>query len=436
MKNPSPRKQAAKILTDIFINYTSLNKSLATAFKLINNEHKSLVQEMCYGTLRWYWQLDALSRLLIKKPLKEKDMDIYALVLIGLYQLMHMRTAKHAAINETAEAARELKKPWAVGLINAVLREFQRNSETLLSDIANNPAAQTAHPKWLLKLLQKSWPHAWSAIIEANNQHPPLTLRVNRLQQTRASYLDTLKEQGISAHPSLFASHGITLEQPQDITQLPGFAAGEFSVQDEAAQLAANLLDLAPGQTVLDACAAPGGKTAHILETEPHLADLYAIDIDEERLIKIKENLQRLGLTQKAKLICTDASQPLTMWTEPLFDRILVDAPCSATGVIRRHPDIKWLRRAEDISTLSQLQLQLLKNLWPLLKQNGLLVYATCSVLHQENSDVVSTFLAEQADAEEKLIDTDWGISANVGKQLFPQNKGHDGFYYACLKKR
>ena len=341
MKTPSSRKQAAKILADIFLNHVSLNNALTTAFKTQNSEHKSLIQEMCYGTLRWYWQLDALSRLLIKKPLKEKDMDIYALILIGLYQLMYMRTAKHAAINETAEAARELKKPWAVGLINAVLREFQRNSESLLSDIASNPAAKTAHPKWLLKMLQKAWPANWPTIIEANNQHPPLTLRVNCLQQTRENYLAKLKEHDINSHISPFASHGITLEQPQDITQLPGFAEGEFSVQDEAAQLAAELLALAPGQIVLDACAAPGGKTAHILETEPNLANLYAIDIDEERLIKIKENLQRLRLAHKATLICADASQPFTRWTEPFFDRILIDAPCSATGVIRRHPDIK-----------------------------------------------------------------------------------------------
>lgn len=435
MKNYSPRTQAAKILTDIFTRHISLNHALAISFKTMNTAHKSLIQELCYGTLRWYWQLDALSRLLIKKPLKDKDNDIYALILIGLYQLMHMRTAKHAAINETVEAARELKKPWAASLINAVLREFQRSSEQLLTSIANNPTATTAHPKWLVKMLQKAWPNNWQSIIDANNQHPPLTLRVNGLKQTREDYLAKLAKENIDATPINYTRHGITLEKPQDILQLPGFIEGEFSVQDTAAQLAAELLELAPGQNVLDACAAPGGKTAHILETQPALANLIALDIDEQRLAKISENLTRLQLPSNVKLLCADASQPQTWWHGQLFDRILIDAPCSATGVIRRHPDIKLLRRAEDITTLAQQQLQLLNSLWPLLKRGGLLVYATCSILPQENHEALIKFMTQQADAQEKVINSTWGISVGIGKQLLPQNNGHDGFYYGRLQK-
>jgi 16S rRNA (cytosine967-C5)-methyltransferase len=419
------RTQAAKILVEILQQQRSLSAVLGDKLaKQLQTQDKGFIQELCYGVLRWYEQLAAITKLLLERQLKAKDSDIYALILIGLYQLLHLQTPAHAAINETVQAARELKKVWAAGLINALLRRFQREQTDLLNAIQKENTARYAHPCWLLKSLQQAWPDQWEAIVIANNQRPPLTLRVNQLKTTRDDYLKLLEQHKIAAQIIEQTSHGIMLAEPCDVTKLPHFAEGFVSVQDAAAQLAAELLELKPGQRVLDACAAPGGKTAHILETETHLEELVVIDIEERRLERIKENLKRLSFENKIKLVCADAAQAQSWWDGKLFDHILLDAPCSATGVIRRHPDIKFLRRPKDIQHLAEIQKQLLNNLWPLLKPNGMLLYATCSVLPPENHLQIQQFLATHTDAE-KLME----------QQIFPGENSMDGFYYAKIAK-
>lgn len=425
MKKTNPRAIAAKTLADVFNKGTSLK---------ITNETKdrAFIQELCFGVMRWYWQLEAISKQLLSKKLKAKDNDIFALLLTGLYQLIHLRTPAHAAIHETVQATRTLKKPWAAGLINATLRQFQREQENILENIKQNFSARYSHPEWLMQIIQSEWPQHWENILHANNQYPPLTLRVNILKISRDNYAKKIIDHTFAP----FSASGITLKQACDIKQLPGFKEGEFSVQDESAQLAAPLLELKPELMVLDACAAPGGKTAHILETEPRLKKLFAIDVDNKRMQKIKENLTRLQLmSQTITLICDNATHPENWWDKNQFDRILLDAPCSATGVIRRHPDIKYLRRSDDIAKLAAQQLQLLNSLWPTLKPGGLLVYATCSILPQENENVLAAFLQTHIDAKEKIITAEWGIAKTIGRQLLPQNDGHDGFYYAKIEK-
>lgn len=433
MQKNNSRAIAAKILAEIFTKKNSLNAALNNFLKP-DSKDRALIQAFCYGVLRQYWQLEALVQLLLKKSLKNKDQDIFALLLLGLYQLLHLRIPDHAAISETVQAARVLKKPWAAGLINATLRQFQREQPHLLEQIAQNTCAHFSHPNWLIEIIKTAWPEQWQNVLDANNQHPPLTLRINSQQLSREAYLQKLGiDHGVY---TTLATEGITLHEACDVKQLPGYAAGEFSVQDESAQLAASLLELTSAQTVLDACAAPGGKTAHILEIAPHLTKLVAIDIDEKRIEKVTENLTRLQLLSSSIVMtASNAAEPQIWWDGELFDRILLDAPCSATGVIRRHPDIKYLRRPEDIAQLAVQQLQLLNALWPLLKPNGLLVYATCSVLPQENENVIEAFLHTHHDAHEKIITTDWGIKKTIGRQLLPKTDGHDGFYYARLQK-
>jgi len=436
MRTLNSRAIAAQILSAVLADGNSLTKALSIT--LPDNADRGFIQELCYGVLRWYWQLNFITTLLVSKPLKEKDTDIHALLLIGLYQLIHLKTPSHAALNETVAAANELKKSWATKFINGVLRQFLREQTAILSKTNAGFTSRYAHPKWLLKLLQEAWPAQWEQIVTANNLRAPLTLRVNRLKTDRGTYLQLLTQQTIAATAIAQTAQGIELVTPQDVTQLPKFAQGFVSVQDAAAQFAASLLDLAPGQRVLDACAAPGGKTAHILETEPEPGELVALEIDAMRCQKIQENLMRLQFlpeNKAIKILCADAAQPISWWDGKPFDRILLDAPCSATGVIRRHPDIKFLRRATDIQDLAATQLQLLQTLWSVLKPSGLLVYATCSVLPQENFQVLAKFLATHADAKEKIITADWGIPVAIGRQILPGENNMDGFYYGCLEK-
>ncbi len=373
----NPRSIAALILSQVIYDKRSLSFALASVLeKYPSHRQTNLIKELCYGVLRWYFRLDALLKQLLPKPLKAKDHDIQMLLLIGLYQILYLRISDHAAVSETVEAARELKKVWATKLINGVLRNFLRQRETLINKIESISTAHYAHPQWFINATQESWPNDWQNILLANNEHPPLCLRVNALKINRTDYLKKLADANIEATPSHYTSQGIILKTPMPVENIPGFLQGEVSVQDNAAQLAADLLELAPEQRILDACAAPGGKTAHILEIQPALKELIAIDQDPQRLQKIKENLDRLNLS--ATLIADDASQPNRWWDNHLFDRILLDAPCSATGVIRRHPDIKILRQMSDISALAQQQLDLLTALWPLLKPKGILLYLFC----------------------------------------------------------
>lgn len=426
------RTAAAQVIGQILRQQGSLSSLLPLALPKVAENERPFLQELCFGTLRWQPQLDAYLQHLLDKPLRGKDSDIQALLLLGLYQLVHLRVPDHAAIGETVEAARPLKKPWATKLVNGVLRRFQRERDKLEHQLQDNPAFTTSHPVWLLDRLRAAWPTAIEQIITANNAHPPFTLRLNIRHEPRATYLADLASSGFMAQPTPFSPVGFTLQQACDPRQLPLFEAGTLSVQDEAAQLSAGLLQLEAGQRILDACSAPGGKTGHILESADGL-QVVALDADERRLSRVRENLARLHVD--AQILCGDASQPGDWWDGQRFDRILLDAPCSATGIIRRHPDIKVLRSAADVTKLAQLQGKLLDSLWPLLKPGGILLYATCSIMPEENSQVVEAFLARQPAATCDQLDVPWGVSQPCGQQLLPRADGHDGFYYARLRK-
>ncbi len=426
------RTAATEVLAQILQNQGSLSSLLPPMAARVAEQDRALLQELCFGTCRYHPQLHAFTERLLEKPLRAKDNDVQALILLGLYQLLHTRIPDHAAIGETVEITRHINKPWATRLVNGVLRQFQRDASKLSADLQQITPYETNHPAWLEGMLRKSWPTRIDGLICANNQHPPFTLRLNTRLQERNLYLRELNEAGIPAKPTRFSPYGITLEQACDPRTLPGFSEGWLSVQDEAAQLSADLLQLAPNLRVLDACAAPGGKTGHLLEREPGLR-VVAVDLEERRLQRVRENLARLKVT--AEIRCGDGTRPGDWWDGQAFDRILLDAPCSATGIIRRHPDIKVLRKPEDIAKLAELQGRLLDSLWPLLKPDGLLLYATCSVMPRENTKVVEAFLERQPGAQCRLINGEWGIDQPCGRQLLPQLDGHDGFYYAVLRK-
>lgn len=432
MKPVNTRALAARTLARVLGEGQSLTHALTPALAEARTPDQGLLQELCFGTLRWYPQLQFLLDRLLNKPLKSQQREIQALLLLGLYQLQHLRVPEYAAISETVAASRELSKPWALGLINAVLRNFQRRRTALMADIEQDETARCAHPAWLLERLKADWPEDWPTLVTVNNSRSPCGLRVNLQRTSRQAYLHTLNDAGIEATLVPYIDTGIILASACDVERLPGFREGLVSVQDPAAQLAAGVLDLQPGMRVLDACAAPGGKTCHILESEPSVR-LLALDIDLKRLARIRENLDRLNLT--AQLLAGDALQPESWWDGVPFDRILVDAPCSATGVIRRHPDIKVLRKAADIGSLADRQRALLARLWSLLAPGGMLVYATCSILKQENEGVVADFLADQAEARERPIADAWGRPGLQGRQILPGEAEMDGFYYARLGK-
>jgi 16S rRNA (cytosine967-C5)-methyltransferase len=429
----NPRLAAAKALAAVLSGKASLNSSLPTQLDKVEDRDRGFTQDLAFGTARWQPRLSALAEKLLQKPFKTADADVEALLLVGLYQLLYTRVPAHAAIGETVGCADKLKKPWAKGLLNAVLRNAQRESETIFAELERDPVVRTAHPRWLQKSLKAFWPEQWEAICEANNAHPPMILRVNRRHHSRDTYLGLLTEAGIAATPCVYSRDGIILEAAADVRSLPGFAEGWISVQDEAAQLAADLLDLAPGQRVLDACCAPGGKTCHILEAEPALAGVVAVDLEAKRLVRVKENLERLGLD--AELIAADGRDTEKWWDGKPFQRILLDAPCSATGVIRRHPDIKLTRQPDDIVALAQLQGELLDAMWKTLEVGGILLYATCSTLPTENTEVIAAFLERTPGARELDLATSAGIKQPHGRQLLAQQGGHDGFYYAKLIK-
>lgn len=427
----SVRAAAAQLLAKILQGQGSLSSLLPVIQPQVAEQDRPLLQELCFGTCRYQPQLSAYIECLVDKPLRAKDSDIQALLLLGLYQLLHTRIPDHAALGETVEVTRFLKKPWATSLVNGVLRKFQRDKSKLDKLLAQNYSFQTNHPAWMEATLRKNWPNQLEQIIEANNSHPPFTLRINTQKISRSEYLVLLRDLEISAVETSFSPYGITLEQACDPRKLPLFSEGWISVQDEAAQLSADLLQLSPNMKVLDACCAPGGKTGHMLEIEPSL-QVTALDADERRLARVRENLNRLGVS--ANVICGDGTKT-DWWDGELFDRILLDAPCSATGIIRRHPDIKVLRTPEELDKLGELQVKLLKNLWSLLKPGGILVYATCSVMPKENTQIVEGFLKRQKDATCDLLNTEWGVAQPYGRQLLPDSEGHDGFYYARLIK-
>lgn len=427
------RATAARLLQRVIYGGESLTDVLQTTTMAIP-EHKdqALLRDLCFGSLRWYVRLNAVIEILLAKPLKKADKDVECLLLTGLYQLIYQHTPDHAAVNETVKAAKKLKKPWAGSLINGVLRSFIRRQNEILTEADSRTSVRYAIPKWLMKLIQDAWPQDWEQILDATNERAPMTLRVNQREQTTAAYWQLLRAGGVAAEPVPAVESALNLKAPIRVEQLPGFTEGKASVQDAAAQLAAPLLDCKPDMRVLDACAAPGGKTCHLLEITDDL-HLTALDSSEERLQRVSENLQRLHL--QAKLLVADAGDLSAWWHEKKFDRILLDAPCSATGVIRRHPDIKVLRRKADIKALQEQQSRLLRQLWQTLRRGGRLLYATCSILPEENVRQVEAFLKEQDDAIHVPIAAEWGRELAFGRQILPGEQGMDGFYYALLEK-
>jgi len=425
------RATAAQLSWQIIDQGQSLDAALARYFENtdISLQDRGFAQELVYGVCRWYGLLDNTAASLLRSPIRKKDRVVHFILLVGLYQLMKLDTAEHAAVAETVSACKQLNKAWAKNVINGCLRNHQRSTAAQVDD-----EDRLSHPQWILHALENAWPQQYEQILNGNNQRPPMCLRVNRMQNSREDYLSELGDNGIAALADQYSSDGIILERAMTVSALPRFDSGACSVQDTAAQLSADLLSAEPGMTVLDACAAPGGKTAHILERAKNKLILDALDVSEHRCEQLHSTLARLQLT--ANVVTADAANEPS-WQIPAggYDRILIDAPCSGLGVIRRHPDIKHHRRQSDINALQVLQAKLLTNLWNLLKPNGRLLYMTCSVLPTENESQIQQFVANQNDA--MLIGTPHphALSLEHGVQTLPGVHGMDGFYYCLLEK-
>ena len=423
------RALAAKCTFAVVDKGRSLADELPKHQEKVSGKDKGLLQELCYGVLRFLPELENETRQLMKKPLVAKQRVAHFLILVGIYQIKYTRIPDHAAVSETVSATTSLKCQHLKALINGVLRSYQRSEKS--TEQALPDAIKYNHPGWFIKKIKAAYPDLWQNILAANQQKPPMWLRVNKQHHTIEEYTQKLEQASINYNLIEPNSEAIQLSEAIDVNKLPGFELGHVSIQDGAAQQAAILLDSQPGDNVLDCCAAPGGKTCHILENTPNIAAMTAIDIEETRLERVKDNLARLQL--KAKVIVGDAAQPDLWWNGDLFDRILLDAPCSGTGVIRRHPDIKWLRKASDIEVLTQLQKQIFKNIWSLLKPGGTLLYATCSILPEENCEQVMQFVEENQDAELISITN---REQQIGWQILPNEQSMDGFYYAKLLKK
>jgi len=431
-----PRLLAVRHLAAV-LDGRSLDEVLALPVSGLGGRDKALVRELSYGLCRWHRQLYALVASCLRKPLRVRDREVQLLMLLGVYQLMHTRMPPHAAVASVVEATRRAGQSWAVKLVNGVLRGIQREladpQASLHAMLSEDLSLRFAQPRWFVRSLAQAWPGTHGAILDALQQRAPMTLRLDTRRLPRERYLVQLCESGIDAAALEVVPDAVVLEHPLPVEQLPGFAEGLVSVQDAGAQLAARLLDPRPGQRVLDACAAPGGKTGHLLELVDDL-DLTAVDVDTRRLERVRENLQRLG--RHATLQAADAGASPPAWHEHPFDRILLDAPCSATGVMRRHPDIRLLRRREDIEALAVRQARLLEALWPCLCPGGKLLYCTCSLMPQENEQVVTAFLRAHPEALSLPLPDTWGHARETGWQTLPGESTMDGFYYALLEKQ
>jgi 16S rRNA (cytosine967-C5)-methyltransferase len=431
----SSRQIACQVIQQCIEDKLTLSQTLKNNDAFNNSgKDKSLIQEISYGTLRWYMLLEHILNQLLEKKIKKKDSQLKYLLMVGLYQLRYMRIPAHAVVSETVNTCKKLNMAWAKGLVNAILRRYIRESEQFDLSIINDQVAKASHPKWFIERLKKDWPDEWRGILEANNKKPPMYLRVNKLIHNRQDYLNKLLETNIDAVATPYSNSGVLLKQAKDVEQLPGFKEGEVSVQELAAQLSAELLNLKPGQDVLDACAAPGGKTAHILETETKLNSLTAVEKEPNRAKKLSTTLTRLKLNAITKT--ADINDVEQWWDNKQFDRILLDAPCSATGVIRRHPDIKLLRTIEEVESIRELQMKLLNTLWATLKSGGKLLYVTCSILKEENSEQIKNFIANNNDCLLNTINAEWGIDTHYGRQILTGQDNMDGFFYACLEKK
>jgi len=410
----------------------SLTRLMPAAQQQVADADRALLQALCYGYARWAEQLNGLLSPLLKKPLKKKDQDLHVLMQLGILQLKHMRIAEHAAVDTTVKVTTKLGKQWAKGLVNGVLRTYLREQEQLLAGLSEADAV--SHPQWLLDMHKADWPEQWQAIVDAANTQAAMTLRINPYYATVAEYQQQLDKEGLAASTVEHASQALTLEQAVPVERLPGFDQGGPSVQDAAAQLAGPLLAKLTSGRLLDACAAPGGKTLHALELN-HWQHVVALDKHKERLDRVQENIDRLKLSNTAELVVADANDPSQWWDGTAFDAILLDAPCTGTGVIRRHPDIKLLRRENDVEALVEQQHRLLNALWPIVKPGGYLLYATCSILKEENEKQIADFLSQSNGAVHRTLDYTWGEAREYGRQLLPGQHGMDGFYYALLEK-
>lgn len=403
-------------------NLTQVLQSVFSRHPALSPQQRAAVQDLSYGALRHYGQLRGVLDLLLQKPLQ--DQSVRSLLLVALYQLEHGKATPYSVVDNAVRAIHVLRKTSAKGLVNAVLRNFLRRRESLMEEACATEEARFSHPQWWIDKLRGQYPADWAEILAADNRHPPMALRVNRRRSSVGQYLELLREHGIAARA--MGESGVLLDRPTGVDSLPGFAEGLVSVQDAGAQYAAPLLDARDGMRVLDACAAPGGKTAHLLECAD--IELTALDNDPQRLQKVEQNLHRLGL--QARCLAGDAASPGQWWDGRPYDRILADVPCSASGVVRRHPDIKWLRRDTDIAQFAAQQARMLDALWRCLGGGGKLLYATCSVFGEENRRQIAAFLARHADA--RLLPLP-GL-AEQDLQLLPDDF-HDGFYYALLAK-
>lgn len=428
------RATAAAAIHQVLDRGLSLEPVLAEALEQVAPRDRGLLRELVSGSVRWAHRLLPVLDKLLTRPFKRQDRILTSLCLVGLYQLAETRVPAHAAVAETVDATAILDKQRARGLVNAVLRRFQREQTRLLAWVDRDDASRLAHPRWLLEAIREDWPDQWPDILAAGNAHAPMWLRVNRQAWSRDQALAALAEADCPAQPHPGLPHALRLETPMESARLPGFAEGRLSVQDAAAQRAASLLAPQAGERVLDACAAPGGKSGYLLELGDGGIRLTAVDRDPDRLRSVAATLERLGLT--AELVAGDAGAPATWWDGEPFDAILLDAPCSATGVIRRHPDIKHHRRQTDIAAMVATQRRLLDAAWSMLAPGGRLLYATCSLLHAENAGQVGAFLGDTSDAREVSLGDDFGQACPVGRQVLPGEAGEDGFYYACLSRQ
>ncbi|MDE9621122.1 16S rRNA (cytosine(967)-C(5))-methyltransferase RsmB [Citrobacter portucalensis] len=427
-KHLNLRSMAAQAVEQVVEKGQSLSNVLPAMQQKVADKDKALLQELCFGVLRTLSQLEWMIQQLMERPMTGKQRTVHYLIMVGFYQLLHTRIPAHAALAETVEGAVVIKRPQLKGLINGVLRQFQRRQDELLAEFAQSDL-RFLHPSWLVKRIKSAYPQQWEAILEANNQRPPMWLRVNRNHHTRDAWIDLLTAAGLTGFPHPDYPDAVRLETPAPVHALPGFDEGWVTVQDASAQGCVNYLLPEDGEQILDLCCAPGGKTTHILEVAPQ-ANVMAVDVDEKRLSRVYDNLKRLGM--KATVKQGDGRYPQQWCGEQKFDRILLDAPCSATGVIRRHPDIKWLRRDRDIAELAQLQAEILNATWTHLKSGGTLVYATCSILPEENQQQIAAFLARTPDA----VLSETGTPEKPGRQNLPGAEDGDGFFYAKLIKK
>jgi len=440
----SPRLQALWWLTSVIKDGRSVNDLLAIqSVAAMQPSDRAFAKQLLFGSLRYYHQLKAILDQLIEKPFKQKDLDVYAILILGVYQLRYLSVPDHAALSESVELTRKIKKSWASGLVNGILRNYQRKTAEIDQKLSKAKTYQFSHPNWIINQLETDWPEDYQAILSANNQRAPMTIRVNQQKVSLGDYLNQLENNDLSATIHPLAKDALVLESPCDVGKLPGFDQGLVSVQDVAAQLVVDLLDLKSNLVVLDGCAAPGGKTTHILQRQPDLT-LTSVEMSASRLEKIKQTLERLGLDPSVDpsinltLKCADILDIDHWWDGELFDRILIDVPCSASGVIRRNPDIKLHRKKQDLAKLVELQAKILDKMWSLLKPNGRLVYATCSVFKDENERQIERFLQSNRAELVRLspeIDSQMDRHSKIGHQILPSEAQMDGFYLCGLVK-